>query len=290
MLLGDITLCNKIVVVTGGGSGIHLAFSKLAQAEGAKVIIADLKLSEDLKGFDNDIVFQQCDVSRWSELENLIHVSITEFGDVPDIFVAGAGVFEPDWSNFWDDQEDEQYKSVQINISHPIKLTRIAIRALRSKGKKGVVLIMGSIAGYSAHFASPLYSATKHALVGFTRSMGPLEEICGVKIVAICPGIVRTPLWTANPAFVERYGYSDALAISAEDVAKSELKLIKEGRYNGGTILEISLFGERVIPEWGIRPPGSDSAESMKGAEVPKEVIERAVKPILDILDKESNL
>jgi len=47
---------------------------------------------------------------------------------------------------------------------------------------------MASIAGYSAVFPSPMYAATKHALIGFTKSMGPLEDLGGVKIVAICPG------------------------------------------------------------------------------------------------------
>lgn len=77
---------------------------------------------------------------------------------------------------------------MQINVSHPLKLTRIATSALLGKDKKGVVLIMASIAGYSGNFAAPLYSATKHALVGFTRSIGDLDRLQGVKVVAICPG------------------------------------------------------------------------------------------------------
>lgn len=92
------------------------------------------------------------------------------------------------WSSFWEDTEDESYNSVQINVNHPIKLTRVATKALLKRNKRGVVLIMASIAGYSGHFTSPLYSATKHALVGFTRSIGELDRLGGVKVVTICPG------------------------------------------------------------------------------------------------------
>jgi hypothetical protein len=99
---------------------------------------------------------------------------------------------------------------------------------------------------------------------------------------------VNTPLWTSDLETTARYGFNEAFSISAEAVAQAELKLIKEGRFSGGTVYEISLFGEREIPEWNIQPPGHDSAEAMKGAEVPKEVIERAIKPIREILQVDS--
>lgn len=72
-----------------------MEFSKLAHAEGAKVIIADLQLGKDSKNLSSDIVFQRCDVSKWSDLKKITAVSKEKFGDVPDVYVAGAGVFEP---------------------------------------------------------------------------------------------------------------------------------------------------------------------------------------------------
>jgi NAD(P)-dependent dehydrogenase (short-subunit alcohol dehydrogenase family) len=77
---------------------------------------------------------------------------------------------------------------MEINVNHPIKLTRIAIRALLGKDKKGVVLIVASIAGYSGQYSAPLYSTSKHAVVGFTRSMVDTGKYQGVKVVTICPG------------------------------------------------------------------------------------------------------
>lgn len=68
--------------------------------QGAKVIIADLRLHSDANKIGiaittPNIYFQTCDVTKWDQLENLIKISRKEFGDVPDIFVAAAGVFEP---------------------------------------------------------------------------------------------------------------------------------------------------------------------------------------------------
>ena len=62
------------------------------------------------------------------------------------------------------------------------------MRAVLGKNKKGAVAIVASIAGYSKQYPAPIYSASKHAVVGFTRSMGDAETLQGLKVVAICPG------------------------------------------------------------------------------------------------------
>lgn len=100
MVLGAFDLSGKIAVVTGAGSGINFCFAKLAVQQGARVLIADLKLTQEAEGFiKNDrakaTYYVKCDVTKRGDLENLIDVSVKEFGDVPDVYVAGAGVFEP---------------------------------------------------------------------------------------------------------------------------------------------------------------------------------------------------
>jgi NAD(P)-dependent dehydrogenase (short-subunit alcohol dehydrogenase family) len=92
-----------------------------------------------------------------------------------------------DWSNFWDDTEGDGYAQLEINTTHPIKLTRIAIRALTGKDKPGVVLIVASIVGLVPAYAVPLYSASKHAVVGFARGIADADRLEGVRVLAICP-------------------------------------------------------------------------------------------------------
>lgn len=96
----NFNLKNKITVVTGAGSGINLSFARLAVQQGARVIVADLKLTSDGEKFmkgegAKNAVFVKCDVTKREDLENLIKVSEKEYGDVPDVYIAGAGVFEP---------------------------------------------------------------------------------------------------------------------------------------------------------------------------------------------------
>jgi NAD(P)-dependent dehydrogenase (short-subunit alcohol dehydrogenase family) len=95
---GAFPLANKIVVVTGGGSGINLAFVRHALSLEARVIVADLKLTDEAQELVHrspHAAFQKCNVARWQDLEDLVGVATREFGDVPDVYVAGAGVFEP---------------------------------------------------------------------------------------------------------------------------------------------------------------------------------------------------
>ena len=81
-----------------------MKFCKRAAAEGAKVVVADIAQTPEAKelvdGSDN-LVYQECDVSKWSDLQRLVTVAKEKFGSTPDVYVAGAGVFEPKWSNFW---------------------------------------------------------------------------------------------------------------------------------------------------------------------------------------------
>lgn len=94
----DFPLQGKIAVITGAGSGIGLAFARLAVRRGARVVMADIQLTVEAEDFlesTKDVVFQKCDVAKWDDLFQLVAVSKSKFNDIPDVYVAGAGVFEP---------------------------------------------------------------------------------------------------------------------------------------------------------------------------------------------------
>lgn len=178
--VGDFNLKDKIVLVTGGGSGIGLSFVKLCHSKGAKILIGDLKLTSEADDFikktgDGSVLFTQCDVSDWKALRRLITTSVEKFGEVPDVYAPVAGIFEPPWSNFWDDSEEDSgsYKTMKINVDHPVRLTRLAVRALVGANKKGVVCLIASAAGLYGVYLAALYCASKHAVVGLAKSLGP---------------------------------------------------------------------------------------------------------------------
>jgi len=184
----DIALPGKILLITGGASGIGLSLTKKSYDLGARVLVADIQTTPEFDSFaagEDNIVYVHADVTRWPDFMKLFDTCERKWNDVPDAYAICAGVFGPDFSNFWLDTEDEGYKQVEIYVSHPIKLTRLAIKKSLGKGKRASVCIIvsemvfhvpfaydladpsqqASIAGLAGNLAAPLYCATKHAMV-----------------------------------------------------------------------------------------------------------------------------
>lgn len=206
-------LADKIALVTGGGSGINLAFVRLLHNAGCKVLIADIGLHAEaqkwLDGLDdvdgenekdkssssrrnNTVkpVFQRTDVTDWTQLERAFDVCRDTFGDVPDIVVPGAGIYEPNSNTFWDDVDtDSRYKVLDVNLVHPIKASRLAIRYMVEAGKQeGAIVHTSSIAAQRSSIVTPLYQASKHGISSFVRGMAPLQELAGIRVVGVAPG------------------------------------------------------------------------------------------------------
>lgn len=169
---------------------------------GCSVLIADISLQQIAKEWllstetsqgSQRASFHKTDVRKWAQLEELFDVFENQFnGDVPDIVVPGAGLYEPSTNTFWGDQDStngSRYKIFDVNILHPIKMTRIAIRRMTRAGKKpGIILHLSSIVAQKPSVANPLYSVSKQALSQFVRCMEPLERLAGIRVVAVAPG------------------------------------------------------------------------------------------------------
>lgn len=206
--------------------------------------------------------------------------ALTEFGTF-DLLCPGAGVYEPNWSNFWlppgspesaDAPSGGNYSLLDINVSHPIRATQIALshwlhprltpgskfpvpeKASATNPKR--VVHISSIAGQLPVFRAPLYGASKHAISGFVRCLAPLDEAEGVRVNAVAPGVVRTPLWTDHPEKLvnvdeERDGW-----VTPQEVAQAMLDLAVDGKYVGGTVLEVGKDNIREVAAFG--DPGPD--------------------------------
>lgn len=135
------------------------------------------------------IQFQKTDVTDWTQLEAAFDILEKEFGEAPDIVVPAAGVYEPSSNGFWDDSDSaSQYKVFAVNITHPIKMSRMAIRRLRRARKPGVIVHISSITAQIPSVVNPLYSVSKQAVSQFVRCMAPLEGLSGIRVVAVAPG------------------------------------------------------------------------------------------------------
>ncbi|RDI87964.1 hypothetical protein Vi05172_g1751 [Venturia inaequalis] len=135
-------------------TGIGLVSGIQCLAHVANIIIADLVMRPETQHLPDihkfKACFVQCNVVKWWDLHQLPDFSKKEFDTVPGIRSANAGIYEPTWSNFWDDSEDDRRHycaAVSINAEHPMELTCLAIQSLLSEDKRGVVLYASSLGG-----------------------------------------------------------------------------------------------------------------------------------------------
>lgn len=172
--------------------GIGLAFVRLLLQNGCNVVIGDLQLTADAQKLvesssSSKALFKKTDVTDWIELTDLFTFTEKELG-APDIVCPGAGIFEPKWSHFWNDTETQSYKTIQVNVEHPVKATRLAIRSFLKANKPGVVAHISSIGGQTTRLTVPIYCATKAFINHFVRAFADLEPREGIRIVAVAPG------------------------------------------------------------------------------------------------------
>ena len=101
----------------------------------------------------------------------------------------------------------------------------------------GVVINLSSLAAQYALFNQPLYCTSKAAVSAFTRSMAPLHDEFGIKVVAVAPGMVLTPLWLDNPDKMKAISETDVLA-TPEEIAETMLAVVEGAEYRGGEVVE----------------------------------------------------
>lgn len=229
----------------------------------AQTLVDENQLSPRVK-------FVKTDVSDWAHLSKLFEETLEEFGAV-DIVCPGAGVFEPHWSNFWYPPGEAQspskdpteglghYAVLDINVTHPIRATQLAIAEFLSPSKQTQrvsvqnpkrILHVCSVACEGASLAYPMYIASKYAIAGFVRSMADLEDEFGIRVNAVAPGLVRTPLWTEHPEKMPMTKEDDVW-VTATEVAEAMIKLLEDEDMKGGTVLEVGHENTRVIPQFG---------------------------------------
>lgn len=154
----------------------------------------------------------------------------------------------------------------------------MAISHFLARKKPGCIPHISSVAGQVPLFANPMYVATKHALNGFVRSLAPLESppapLPKIRVNAVSPALILTPLWTDNPEKMKMVGDNNPGWVLPIDVAKVMLELVEKEEHVGGTILEVgktvrkveafndggpAAGGNNVVSEKAVSDPAWDS-------------------------------
>jgi NAD(P)-dependent dehydrogenase (short-subunit alcohol dehydrogenase family) len=195
--MSHLPYASKLALVTGGASGIGAASSRRLAELGASVVVADVDavagtaLAEEIDGqyLDLDVT------SRDAWATGLANVEATHGGI--DLLHLNAGMMlRPKGAPIGDDPLpwiDTRYEMVRaVNIDGVVLGTLAALPLLEER--RGSVVVTASVAAMSAMPLDPIYALTKHAVVGFVWSMGPVLSERGMRINAVCPGGVDTGL------------------------------------------------------------------------------------------------
>ena len=124
------------------------------------------------------------------------------------------------------------------------------MRALLGAEKQGVVVLVASTAGIRANYLASLYSASKHAIVGFVKSMGQADVEEGVRVNCILPGLVNSPLWhDRSDSMMQMAKYDERKPLQPSDIADVMVKMVESKEYEGGTCVLKTPYEEKIQEE-----------------------------------------
>jgi NAD(P)-dependent dehydrogenase (short-subunit alcohol dehydrogenase family) len=188
---------NKSVFITGGLSGIGKACAIAAAKEGANIAIADIKsddteaVMEEIKKINPKAIFLDCDVTVFQQVQAAIEKVVHTFGTL-DVALNNAGI-GGESNKVGDMTESAWLKVIGVNLSGVFNGMNHELNQME-KQHKGVIVNMSSILGKVGFATSSHYVAAKHGVIGLTQTAALEYAEQGIRINAICPGFINTPL------------------------------------------------------------------------------------------------
>ncbi|WP_158887715.1 3-oxoacyl-ACP reductase [Amycolatopsis anabasis] len=187
-------LTGRVAVITGGGSGIGLASARRLASEGAKVVVADVdpdagKAAADEVGGE----FVATDVTSETEVEALFQTAADRFGSV-DIAFNNAGISPPEDDSILTTGIEAWQKVQQVNLTSVYLCCKYAIPHMRRQGKGSIINTASFVAVMGAATSQISYTASKGGVLSMSRELGVQFAREGIRVNALCPGPVNTPL------------------------------------------------------------------------------------------------
>jgi NAD(P)-dependent dehydrogenase (short-subunit alcohol dehydrogenase family) len=214
-------ITKKVIVVTGGGSGIGRALCRRFKAEGAKaVVVADMNTSAAKQVADEvGGTAVTCDVSREADVVALVKATVAQHGGI-DLFCSNAGIAvngdehtpDAEWARCWD-----------VNVMAHVYAARAVIPGMLERGG-GYLLQTVSAAGLLTHPQSATYAVTKHASLAFAEWLSMTYGDRGIVVSALCPQGVKTDMLRRAEAEATRRSFLLDSALEPEQVADDVVK------------------------------------------------------------------
>ena len=237
---------NKVVFITGGASGLGRASAVAAAQEGAKVVIGDLPGSDhraaldEIKATGNEALFVPLDVTSSANIQQAIATTVAEFGRL-DVALNNAGIGEG-FVSFLETSEESFQRIISVNLTGIFSCMKYELAQFVKQGG-GVIVNMSSLAGIKGAAGLSAYVASKHGVLGLTKTAAQEFARRNVRVNALCPYYIDTPLLKDVPPELRQ----QMIAASpmkrlgrAEEVAKAFIYLASDdSSYTNGTQLVI---------------------------------------------------
>ena len=237
---------NKVVFITGGASGLGRAAAIAAAQEGARVVIADLPTSDhaaalaEVRATGAEAEFIPLDVTNSTNIQQAIAATVAQFGRL-DVALNNAGIGEGFFS-FLETSEESFQRIINVNLTGVFTCMKYELAQFMQQGG-GVIVNMSSLAGLKGAPGLSAYVASKHGVLGLTRVAALEFARRNVRVNALCPYYIDTPLIRNAPE--EARGQMVAMSPMkrlgrAEEVAKAFIYLASDdSSYTNGTQLVI---------------------------------------------------
>ena len=189
---------NKVAIVTGSGSGIGRATAVLFARQGAKVVVSDIneegakETLDSITSAGGTAINIPCDVADKSQVSTLFFQAKAQFGRV-DIAVNNAGI--AGILEFTHKYPDDLYEKImRVNVDGVWFCMKEALKIMLEQGEGGSIVNISSVAGIGAAPRMSAYAASKHAVIGLTRTAAHEYGKYKIRVNAICPTIIETPM------------------------------------------------------------------------------------------------
>lgn len=237
-------LKDKVAIITGGGRGIGEFTAKRFSQEGAKVVVADVneddvnRVVAELTDSGGQAIGIKVDVTNRAIVDEMFKTTITAYGKL-DILINNAGITAD--NTLLKMTEAEWDRVLNVNLKGVFHCGQAAATVMVAKGNGGVILNASSIVGIYGNYGQTNYAATKWGVIGMTKSWAKELGRSGIRVNAVAPGFIVTPMTEKMPEKVlEMMKEKSALKSLgyADDIANAYLYLASdEARFITGTVL-----------------------------------------------------